>query len=291
MTDTDPDNDGTEDPDRPSDDSLIDRPTAEAKRYLRRVADQPNDVREEQARIIELLSTGDSSASNREKLERRATASCTLAKLAREVPSSVADSLPTLVEELRIETGRELSAGRPETRAGSRRTRDRLVRTVAYIIVSRPRTATEADGFADFGDAVTIDLDERTLRVASKALFASADERSAELASATELLSELSPRLMTPFKRGPLERSGKWRRTILTRWPPPPPIFTGFSNMTTPQSSTMRSRRWPLSSASDRIPSFLLSTPFGTCSLTRRRPSNTTRRGCSGGSQRATRMQ
>jgi hypothetical protein len=191
MTDPDPDNDDSEFPDRPSDDSRLDRPTAEAKRYLGRVAEQPNEVREEQARIIELLSTGGSSTANREMLERRAAASCTLAKLARDDPPSLEDSLPTLIEELRSETGRELSADRSENRAASRTIRDRLVRTVAYIIVSEPRTAIETDGFADFVDAVTIDLDERTLRVASKALFASADERSAELASATELLSEL----------------------------------------------------------------------------------------------------
>lgn len=191
MPDTDPNTDDPGVADDLSDDSRTDRSTAEAKRYLRRVAERPEEVREEQARIIELLSTGDSTASNREQLERRVAASCTLAKMARDGPPSLEDSLPTLTEELRNETEGGLSDETPETRAASRTIRDHLVRAVAYIIVSNPQTATEVEGFADFIDAVSNDLRERTLRVASKALFASADERSAELASATEILSEL----------------------------------------------------------------------------------------------------
>ena len=191
MPDTDPDTDGSEVPDEPSDDPRTDRQTTEANRRLGSAAERPEDVREEQARGIELLCRRGSSASNREQLDRRIAASCTLANMARDAPRSLEGSLPTLIEELRRETGQGVSDETSDTCAASRAIRDHLVRTVAHIIVSKPQTATEIEGFADFVDAVTSDLDERTLRVASKALFASADERSEELASATELLSEL----------------------------------------------------------------------------------------------------
>jgi hypothetical protein len=53
MTETDPNDDGSEIGDRLSDETQTNRPTAEAKRYMRRVLEQPTDVRKEQGRIIE----------------------------------------------------------------------------------------------------------------------------------------------------------------------------------------------------------------------------------------------
>lgn len=188
MPDTDPD-DGSEVADRPSDDTRADRPAAEAKRYLRRAAEQPEDAHRVQARLIELLSAEKSTGRN--ELERRAAASGALAKLAHNSPASLEAFLPELVEELRRETDREMSDGDPESRVISRTVRDRLVQTIAHIIVNTPGTTVEKEAFDDFVRSVTTDLDDRTLRVATQALFASADERSGVLASSTELLGEL----------------------------------------------------------------------------------------------------
>lgn len=191
MPDTDSNNEGSEVADRPFDDTRPDRPAAEARQYLQRASEQPEGVREERARLIELLSPKGSSASAQRELERRAAASGALAKLARDDPTSLEKFLPALVEELRKETGRELSDEESKTLSASRTIRNHLVWTISCIIVNKPETATEFDAFADFVGAVTTDLDNRALQVTTKALFASADERSGNLASATELLSEL----------------------------------------------------------------------------------------------------
>lgn len=191
MSDPDPEQDGPDNPDEPSSDPRSDRATAEARRYLRRAAEDPADVREERARVVELLSTTGSSTSTRDALERRVAASGTLAMLASDAPRSLEDSLPAVTDELREETRRGDSGEPSENRTASRTVRNHLVRTVGHLVASNPECAAEFDGFTHFVEAVTTDLDESTLRVASRALFATADERPGELASAAERLAEL----------------------------------------------------------------------------------------------------
>lgn len=188
MPDTDPDN-GSEVTNRPSDDTQADRPAAEAKRYLRRAFEQPEDAHREQVRPIELLSVERSTG--RDGLAQRAAASSALAKLTYDTPASLEAFLPKLVEELRLETNREMSNEDRESLVVSRTVRDRLVWTIAYMIVNKPGTTVEKETFDDFVRSVTTDLDDRTLRVATQAMFASAAERSWVLASVAELLDEL----------------------------------------------------------------------------------------------------
>jgi len=120
MPDTDPNNEGPEVTDRPSDDTRMGRPAANTRQYLQRASEQPELVREERAHLIELLSTAGSSAPDLRELERRADVSGALAKLARHYPTSLEKFLPALAEELRKETGRELSDEESENLTTSR---------------------------------------------------------------------------------------------------------------------------------------------------------------------------
>jgi len=189
MPETDPNDDGSEVADRTPDETQKTRPTAEAKRYRRRAVEQPTDVREEQERLIELLSAG--KPTERNDLECSAAASGALVQLARDDPASLREFLPVLIEELRRETEREIAPGSPENRDVSRTVRDRLVRAIASILVDTSETAVEGEAFADFAGAVTTDLEDRTVRAATKAFFASATERSRVLASNAQLQDEL----------------------------------------------------------------------------------------------------
>ena len=189
MRETDPNDDGSEVADRLSDETQSNRPTAEAKRYMQRAAEQPTEVREEQERIIELLSAGKST--ERTDLECSAAASGALVQLAGDDPTPLTEFLPVLVEELRRETEREIPPGSPQNRDGSRTVRNRLVRIIATVLVDTPETAVEGEAFADFAGAVTTDLEDRTLRAATEAFFASATEQSRVLASNAQFLDEL----------------------------------------------------------------------------------------------------
>lgn len=189
MPETDPNDDGSEAADRLSDETHTNRPAAEAKRYMRSAVEQPTDVRDEQGRIIELLSAGKSTERN--DLECSAAASGAHVQLARDDPASFPELLPVLIGKLRQETEREIAPGLPKNRDVSRTVRDRLVRIIASILVDTPETAVEGEAFADFAGAVTTDLEDRTLRAATQAFFASATERSSILASNAQLLDEL----------------------------------------------------------------------------------------------------
>lgn len=186
MPDTDRTDNGPVGPDRPSDDRRTDRA---ATRYLRRVAEQPDDVCEQQQRIAELLATGRSTGLD--GLERRAAASRALATLVQDDPGSLEPMVSDLVEELRREMDRERSEEDAERQAISRTINIRLVRTVARIVVSAPDTPLKRDAFADFVGGVTTDLDTATLRVATRALFVGTGDHSVAFASAGELLEEL----------------------------------------------------------------------------------------------------
>jgi hypothetical protein len=188
MPDTNSNDDRPEAGDRTADGTGVDRPAA-ANRYLRRATERPEDVHDERERLVELLSGSGSTAGN--ELERRAAASAALAKLARDRPTFLEASLPVLVEELRREQDRELPDGGAEYSAVSRAIRANLVRAVATVIGETSGTTLRRGAFVDFVRAVTTDLDEETLRMAARALFTSADDRSVGLATAPERLRAL----------------------------------------------------------------------------------------------------
>lgn len=186
---SDPHDGGSEPPDGPSADRGIDRSVAEAKRYLERADAPPEGVRQERARVVELLTAPRSTRPS--ELDKRVTASGALARLARVDPASLQEFLPALVEELRRETDSAVSCAAREHRVQSRTIRANLVETVSRTIIDASEETVGKDAFGDFVRAVATDLDERTLRVAAQALFDSAGERPTELASAAGLLDEL----------------------------------------------------------------------------------------------------
>lgn len=189
MPDTDSNDGDSAVEDRPADEKQPNRPKAEARRDVRRAVERPTGVREEQGRLVELLS--ERTSAERNDLERSVAASVALEKLARDDRASLKAFLPVLIDELRRETEREIGPDRPEIRDRSRTIRDRLVRTIASVLLETPDTAVDGDAFADFAEAVTTDLEDSTLRAATKAFFASANERSSELASNARLQDEL----------------------------------------------------------------------------------------------------
>ena len=184
-----PMDDGSWLPNRTATETGIDRHVAEAERHPERADEGPKAARQERERIIELLAARRSTG--REELQRRRTTSGALARLAREDPASVEEFLSVLVDELRRETESGVSHEATEDRERSRTVRANLVETVSRLVIDSTETTLGQEAFADFVGAVATDLDDGTLRVATRALFASADERSGELAMAAELLDDL----------------------------------------------------------------------------------------------------
>lgn len=123
-----------------------------------------------------------------EQPEQRVAASGALARLAQVDPATLNECLPVLVEELRRQTDLASSFEARENHAKSRTIRANLVEMVSHLIIKTSETAIGKEAFNDFVRAVTIDIDEGMLRVATRALFASVDEGSRELASVAELL-------------------------------------------------------------------------------------------------------
>ena len=151
--------------------------------------EHPEAVCQALERIIELLSARHSTSRN--GLDQRMAASGALARLARVDPAALEGSLPKVTEELRRETDSRVSDRAPGNRDQLRTVRANLVETVAHLIIDTSETTIGQEAFADFVGAVTTDLDDGTLRLASQALFVSADERSRELASVAGLLDAL----------------------------------------------------------------------------------------------------
>jgi len=185
----DPTDDGLGQSDRSAADTGIDRPVTEAKRYVERADERPEGVCPDLERTIELLVARHSTG--RPELEQRVVASGAVARVAESDPASLAGFLPELVEQLRRETASGGSAEAPETRDMKQTVRANLVETVSHLISNTSETTVGQDAFTDFVGAVSTDLDDGTLRVATKALFMSADERAEELATVAELLDEL----------------------------------------------------------------------------------------------------
>lgn len=69
-----------------------------------------------------------------------------------------------------------------DTVAGAPGERDRLLRVAAETIVTEPAAAADAEPFGAFVGALTRELDVGTQQVASKALFAAADDRADTIA-------------------------------------------------------------------------------------------------------------
>lgn len=191
----DPADDGSGLPDQSATGTTSDRPVPQADRITGQTLERMEDCDRARERIIELLTARNSTGRN--ELERRAVASDTLAKLAREDPTTLDEFLPVLAEQLRLaaeELRREADCGAsseaPDTRVALRSIRANLVETVSRLIIDTPELAVEREAFIDYVGAVTTDLDDRTLRLATRALFVSANERPEELASAAELLDE-----------------------------------------------------------------------------------------------------
>ena len=166
----DPTDDSSGRPDCPATDAEIDRHAAEAER------------------VIELLSTRRSTGQT--DLEQRVAASCTLARLAQVDPATVEEFLLVVVEELRRETD---SGGSDEARDREKlqTVRANLIETVSHLLINTSETTVGQEGFTAFLGAVSTTLDDETLRVATHALFASADERARELATVADRLDEL----------------------------------------------------------------------------------------------------
>lgn len=189
MTETDAD-DSTALADDPSDE-VGERLAGEATRYLREALDESGEDIEDEERVVELLSAEIPSESVERELDRRAAASGALAAVAGDDPTRLADQLPVLADELRLELERTTPDGMPDRRDSSRAIQDHLVSSIAHVIASDPTTVAGTDGFSTFLDALTDCLTDGTLRVAAKALFARADERPESLASAAGSIEEL----------------------------------------------------------------------------------------------------
>jgi len=151
----DPTDDGSGPPDRPTE---IDRHVAEAKRYYERAKAHPEAVRQEQERIIELLSVQRSNG--REELQHRVAASGALVMLARQNPASLEKFLPILVDELRGETDLGDSHDVSENREPEQTVRANLVETVSRLIIDSRKTDIGQSTFTDFVGTVATDLDD-----------------------------------------------------------------------------------------------------------------------------------
>ena len=167
----DPTDDSSGRPDCPATDAEIDRHAAEAER------------------VIELLSARRSTGQT--DLDQRVAASGTLARLAQVDPATVEEFLSVLVEELRRETDSGGSDEARDSREKLQTVRANLIETVSHLIINTSETTVGQEGFTAFLGAVSTTLDDGTLRVATHALFASADERARELATVADLLDEL----------------------------------------------------------------------------------------------------
>lgn len=169
-------------------DSRDQPPKEAAERYARMAATQPTCVEGEEGRIVELLRT--ESGSIEERLDRRAAASIALARLADEAVDTVGVHVELLIEELRTERTRDLSSASAHLQAGSRTVTDNLVRTIGLAIGERPGIVADIENTDEYIDSISTDLEPETLRIATKALFASASELQ-HPAEAVELLGEL----------------------------------------------------------------------------------------------------
>ena len=185
----DPTDDDSEAPDRPTSGTGTDRHLAEAERCFERAKAHPEAVRQERERIIELLSA--QQTAGREEFQQRVAASGALARVARENPASLEEFLPVLVDELRRVTDAGGSHDVSENLEPVRTVRANLVETVSRIVIDNPVPEIGEDPFTEFVGCVATDLDDAVLRVATRAMFATADDRPRELAFAAELLEEL----------------------------------------------------------------------------------------------------
>ena len=170
-------------------DDGIDRDGAEAERSFGRAEEHPGAGRQELERIVDVLTARQ--GTGREDREHRVAASSVLASTARVDSAALEAFLPAVVEALRRETEPAVTDGPPENQAKAGTVRANLVETVSNVIVETSGTAVGKESFTDFVAAVTTDLEAETLRLATQALFASADHRAGELASAVTLLDEL----------------------------------------------------------------------------------------------------
>jgi hypothetical protein len=104
---------------------------------------------------------------------------------ATESPGSGAElsSLLTALRETEQREGDD-AVGAPEER-------DRLLRVAAETIVAEPAATADADPFGAFVGALTRELDVETQQVASKALFAAADDRADTIAGEMDAVRPL----------------------------------------------------------------------------------------------------
>lgn len=142
-------------------------------------------------RLLHILSTDTTATGDGEQVHRRVAAGRALAALAHESPGSVAEFLPEVGAAIRRESGNTIRECDVEPTDAAWILRATLIRTVGRVIVESPGVAEESDAFSAFLGAITCEFDDRTLRVATKALFVSAHSRAAALAAATDLLAEL----------------------------------------------------------------------------------------------------
>lgn len=133
------------------------------------------------ARLVESLPAGTSGS-------RREAAAATLAAQARVQPSALDGHVPALIDALGRETAAESEARGSE---GSLALRAHLVRCLGFVLIDHPGAVSGDDGLARFAGAVTTDLPDGTLRVAARALFVAAGDRSPALAPAVDPLGDL----------------------------------------------------------------------------------------------------
>lgn len=184
-----PTDDGSRPSDRPTTFSDRDENGAEAEQDDEKPTGYTESGRQAPARSIELLLSQQSTG--RAAIHHRVAASDALVNLARENPAALEESLPVLVVELRRVTDAEDSRDASDNRDRERTIRANLVETVSRLIIHTQISAVRQKTFTDFIETITTDLDNGALRVATRAIFASADDRSRELASEADLLGEL----------------------------------------------------------------------------------------------------
>ncbi|MDY6819329.1 MAG: hypothetical protein SVG88_11765 [Halobacteriales archaeon] len=193
MTDSEPTNERTADTDETHRQAPIDRSVAEAQRYRRIAAEDPDRIVADRTRVFNLLTMegAETLPALQAELKRRAAVSDALETVAIETPTQLTGCCAILLPELNREQDRSLPAGRPTLESLSDAITDRLVSTIARIFVDTPDVAVSCDGFTTFVDAVTTDQRDTTLRVAMHALFLTAQDRSRDIVRAIETIEEL----------------------------------------------------------------------------------------------------
>jgi hypothetical protein len=171
----------------PSDSDAV----AAARRYFEASVERPERALADLPRVLDLLSTDDASVASERQLARRVAASATLANLASHDPTRLADATPTLTAELRTEFDRPRPVSDRDRSARSTAVRERLVSCLARLGLADPRTLVDLSDCVVVADALSSDLNDSTVRTATRALVAVAETHPECLAPAVDSLATL----------------------------------------------------------------------------------------------------